>query len=71
MKTFDWSGHKDLVVGRTDSNNRTPNYTKKQVAERLLQANDKVRRSPVYLNERQTIVVMVITSNLLKMEMEY
>lgn len=83
-KLFDWQDFgNNIATSRSDKETYNsskiirdltapkPNYTKRQIEERLLQAGDKIRRDLLHLTQRQTIVVMVITSNLTKAELEY
>lgn len=65
--------YRKMAIEKTiaDLKNREANYSKEQIAERLLRANDKVKRNTIPLNARQTIVVSIIMSNLKRAEIEY
>ena len=48
-----------------------PNYTAKQIAERLLKATEIARNKYIHLTPKQTLVISVIQHSLSKMELEY
>lgn len=50
---------------------RQANYSKEDIAERLLRAGDKVRREQIHLSPKQTLVISMIAHTLKTMESEY